>query len=62
MIKLEYKPVASYTKGRSCPHNDALICDCKNCYYCGWNPIVAQKRSERIIAALSKKRGTKNGK
>lgn len=28
-----------------CPHNKALVCTNRNCESCGWNPVVAKKRS-----------------
>lgn len=31
-----------------CPHNDAVVCRKKTCYHCGWNPKVAQIRTEVI--------------
>jgi hypothetical protein len=48
-IKLEYVPVASYTKNKDCPHNNALECGVKNCKRCGWNPEVAKKRMDKIL-------------
>lgn len=33
-------------KGTDCPHNKELICTNRNCESCGWNPVVAQRRSE----------------
>lgn len=29
-----------------CPHNKELICTNRNCGTCGWNPVVAKRRSE----------------
>ena len=31
-------------KGTSCEYNEAIICNCKNCSACGWNPSVATSR------------------
>lgn len=49
-MKLEYVPVANYTKNTDCPHNCALVCEVKNCKRCGWNPTVAQKRMDKILS------------
>lgn len=34
----------------TCPHNDAVICNYKEkpCALCGWNPLVAKARIEKI--------------
>lgn len=50
-MKLEYVKTANYTKDTNCPHNCALLCEVKTCYRCGWNPIVAQKRLDKILSA-----------
>ena len=47
-IKLEYVKVASYTKQTVCHNNDAVRCDAKNCYNCGWNPVVAKMRLDKF--------------
>lgn len=48
-MKLEYVPVANYTKNTGCPYNDTLRCEVKNCKRCGWNPVVAQQRIDKIL-------------
>ena len=49
-MKLEYIKVVKQDKGPFvCPHNQACRCQVKNCYNCGWNPKVAQIRSEKIL-------------
>ena len=60
-MKLEYVKVAHYTKDKSCPHNDALVCDMRKCWCCGWNPRVAQKRSEKILDKLAKEGAKAHG-
>lgn len=50
-MKLEYVKVANYTKDTGCPHNNALLCEVKNCKRCGWNPIVAKRRLDKILTA-----------
>ena len=47
-MKLEYVPIANYTKDTGCPHNADLRCDVKNCKRCGWNPEVAKRRLDAI--------------
>lgn len=47
-MKLEYVKVANYKKDLGCPHNNALVCDVKKCKSCGWNPIVAERRMNKI--------------
>jgi hypothetical protein len=49
-IKLEYVPVANYTKETVCPHNAACRCTVQNCFRCGWNPKVAKMRMEKILS------------
>ena len=34
---------------RDCPFNMAIICDSEECYHCGWDPKVAQKRQEDFV-------------
>ena len=55
-IKLEYVPVANYTKNKDCPYNNALECSVKNCTRCGWNPEVAQRRLDKILGKGKAKR------
>jgi hypothetical protein len=56
VMKLEYVKVAHYKKDTSCPHNDALICERKQCGNCGWHPAVAKRRLEK---AIQKRKGAK---
>ena len=35
-----------------CPHNPECRCDRKVCHRCGWNPTVAQARSEKLLHKL----------
>lgn len=35
-----------------CPHNRGVSCENRDCCRCGWNPEVAEKRTERILAGL----------
>ena len=51
-MELEYVKVSHYKKDMSCPHNDALICERKNCRKCGWNPNVAKRRVEELLEKL----------
>ena len=32
-----------------CPHNDTIVCHTRRCGECGWNPVVAKRRTERIM-------------
>ena len=57
MMKLEYVKVAHYEKDRNCPYTDAVVCDKKKCYKCGWNPKVAQARMEKIQTREVKSHG-----
>ena len=56
-IQLEYAKVAHYKKDMRCPHNDALICEIKNCGKCGWHPNVAKRRDEKIMKKLKAGKG-----
>jgi hypothetical protein len=39
-----------------CPHNGGVACtDKRNCDKCGWNPIVAEERTERIKQELEER-------
>ena len=33
---------------RDCPYNRAIVCDSEECYHCGWDPEVAERRIEKI--------------
>lgn len=35
-----------------CHHNPECRCDRKECGRCGWNPTVAQARSEKLLHKL----------
>jgi hypothetical protein len=35
---------------RACQYNEAVVCDSKECYHCGWDPEVAQSRLEEITS------------
>lgn len=54
-----YKVDPNYKKECSfkCPNNAYVACTQKNCYHCGWNPIVAKMRMDKIL----KERGMHNG-
>lgn len=45
----------------TCPHNSEVVCTVKEkpCALCGWNPLVAKARLERITKARA---GIKNTK
>lgn len=48
--------------GTPCPNNSEVICwDHSRCDRCGWNPSVAEKRNEEVIAELKKKRKSQKG-
>lgn len=32
-----------------CQYNDAIACDCEECYHCGWDPEVAEQRKAKIM-------------
>ena len=34
---------------RICQYNDMVVCDSEECYHCGWDPEVAQKREEEFV-------------
>lgn len=36
-----------------CPHNPECRCDRLECGHCGWNPRVAQSRSEQILQKMT---------
>lgn len=37
-------------KSKECPNNRWVVCDNQcNCAHCGWNPEVAQRRSEKLF-------------
>jgi hypothetical protein len=38
---------------RACPFNDAVVCDSKECYHCGWDPEVAKARQEELVKAMN---------
>ena len=43
--KVEYKTIRKIIP---CPHNEACACERKECYKCGWNPKVSDKRMAKI--------------
>lgn len=48
-MELEYyKVVQQNQKPFVCPHNEACICTKKNCIRCGWHPIVAKYRIDKL--------------
>ena len=48
-MKLEYVKVTKYDrKPTVCPHNSACRCTVKDCYNCGWNPVVAKMRIKNL--------------
>lgn len=38
--------------GYVCPYNEACRCQVADCDFCGWNPIVHEKRMEEICEKL----------
>lgn len=36
-----------------CPHNNMIVCQVRRCGECGWNPVVARRRTERILRACA---------
>lgn len=50
-IKLEYYKVdPNYRrKPYACHHNDACVCEKRECYKCGWNPKVSKMRLEKYL-------------
>ena len=38
---------------RICEYNAAIICDSAECYHCGWDPEVAQKRQEELRRSMN---------
>lgn len=38
---------------RVCQFNDAVVCDSKECYHCGWDPEVANARKEALVREVS---------
>ncbi len=49
---LEYYKVQRYEKPKTCPYNDGCWCNSRKrreCYNCGWNPKVVEKRMDRIM-------------
>ena len=43
------KPKRKPKPVKQCPHNTACQCSDMKCDRCGWNPKVAQMRSEEIL-------------
>ena len=38
---------------RTCQFNEAVVCDRKECYHCGWDPEVAKAREEDFLRNLT---------
>lgn len=54
MMKLEYVAVAHCEKKRTyCPHNDAVVCERKQCNTCGWNPVVNKARMDKLQTPIT---------
>lgn len=50
-MELQYYRVDKKIHGKYvCPHNDACRCVQKNCGGCGWNPKVAKRRVDKLLA------------
>ncbi len=48
-MELEYYKVTKQVKKPTvCPHNEGCQCITKDCYHCGWNPVVAKIRADRL--------------
>ena len=57
-----YVPNTNYRFGSAdnglCLYNDCVMCMEKSkCHGCGWNPVVAMKRSARIREELLREKG-----
>ncbi len=54
-MELQYIKCGKYNQVRgveTCQYNDGCQCDRyqrKECYRCGWNPKVAQRRAEKLL-------------
>jgi hypothetical protein len=52
-MKLEYYKVEKQNRKKKtptvCQYNDACQCITKDCDRCGWNPKVAQKRTQEFL-------------
>ena len=59
MVLEYYKVDPNYKKETQfvCPHNNGVMCDVKNCYHCGWNPIVSKIRLDKIIKGMGNTNG-----
>lgn len=53
-MELEYIKVEKQDKkyGYDCPYNEGCRCPKPDCYSCGWNPIVAKMRMDKIMEVL----------
>ena len=48
-MALEYKKNLVKEHGRYvCPHNEECRCRSRDCWRCGWNPKVAEKRRAKL--------------
>ena len=58
-MELQYVKVQKFDRGvLTCPYNEGCQCTSYQrvgCYRCGWNPKVAQKRSEKILGKMEGK-------
>lgn len=43
----------SYHKNNPCPYNEGCACQKKECWKCGFNPKVAQARSDKMLEVLN---------
>ena len=34
---------------RICQYNEGIICDSDECYHCGWDPEVAERRKKKLM-------------
>ena len=41
---------------RTCQFNEAVVCDRKECYHCGWDPEVADARAKDFVKYLTGKK------
>ena len=50
-MELKYYKVEKQAKPYSydCPYNEGCSCTTKDCYNCGWNPIVAKIRMAKLM-------------
>ena len=53
-MELEYYKVEKQAKHKrfACPHNNGVLCSVKDCINCGWHPMVAKLRTEKLNQKL----------